>query len=42
MMLHICDGRNKSKLTGVSPQDIQPNAVDLNSIKYFVSRIKSS
>jgi len=39
MMLHICDGRNKSKLTGVSPQDIQPNAVDLKLDK--VLRIKN-
>ena len=38
-MLHICDGRNKSKLTGVSPQDIQPNAVDLKLDK--VLRIKN-
>lgn len=40
MMIHICDSRNKSSLTGVRPQDIQPNAVDLKLDK--VLRIKNA
>jgi len=28
-MKNIADNRSTSKLTGVQPQDVQPNAVDL-------------
>lgn len=35
MMLHICGPGNNSKLTGVEPQDVQPNAVDLRLGKVF-------
>jgi deoxycytidine triphosphate deaminase len=34
-MLHISSGKNKSSLTNVQPEDIQPNAVDLRVDKIF-------
>lgn len=35
MMIHISDARNRSKLTNVQPEDVQPNAVDLRLGKVF-------
>ena len=34
-MKHVCGPNTKSDLTGIEPEDIQPNAVDLRLGKVF-------